>query len=259
MRLKASYIATGIGCAVLLIIGLAHFGDNKVIPHASPNHHLHSDSTTREELGSQTENTFKQVSTPRVKERSENDVPFFERGIKHYSPKEVLLPFEGYAPDTIHFVWCGRKWFEFKHLVAWLSIFKVQQPNKVIVHYWPNAPVMRDQNNYNDWYNQLKKEYYNIVVRPFTNDEKDYDCSDTKGLTEYIFKVLKNGGIYMNDSMLITEPLQVHRENGLTIGLVDTEAPLEFNNIGFMVAKPGWASAGNLSMAHRVTCQRSGK
>lgn len=187
---------------------------------------------------------------------------FFERNIDHYEPHDVLLPYAGHVPDTIHLIWCDRKWFEFKHMLSLLSIMKKQQPNKVIIHSWKNGPVMRDRNDYNLWYWQLKDEYYNIIESVKEGDPPE--CSNDEVMTPHILDVLKNnGGIYINDTIVINQHLHHLRNRPLTAAVVDKQKGLVFSNIAFLIAKKGEATTENLSALQSsrdlIECSTSGE
>lgn len=121
---------------------------------------------------------------------------------------------------------------------------KVQQPSKVIVHYWNNNPILRDKNDYNLWYRQLTDEYYNIIASSL--GETAPDCSDHAIMTGHILDTLKNGGIYINDTVIITQNLHKLRFHSLAAGVVDRSKPLAFSNLAFVIAKKGEANLENL-------------
>lgn len=183
---------------------------------------------------------------------------FFERNIEHYKPMEVLLPYRKTAPDTIHMLWCGRKWFEFKHYLSVVSIMKVQQPNKIVLHYWENNLIIRDRNDYNLWYQELSDEYYNIVTNRLGATAPD--CTDDSVMIGHVMDILKGGGIYVNDTVVINQKLHDLRYNNVTVGLRDVEGATIYSNIAFIIAKRGYATAENLLKPDKtVACATSGK
>ena len=186
---------------------------------------------------------------------------FYERNVEHYKPNDVLLPYVGHAADTIHIIWCGRKWFEFKHFLSLLSIMKKQQPNKVIVHYWDDNPILRDRNDYNLWYWDLKAEYYNII--PSSMGKTAPDCTNDGIMMSHVFAVLKNnGGIYINDTVVLNEHLHHLRKRPLSAAVVDKDKGLVYSNLAFLVSKTGELTADNLQALQTsndvIQCSTSG-
>ena len=234
LRLKRVVISVTAGLAALLIIyTLLNSGDSR-----------HNNSLSQGTCGS--------LNT------ASKSVHFYERNISHYRPSEVLLPYTKTAPDTIHLILCGRKWLEFKHFLALLSIMKVQQPSKVIIHYWKDNPILRDKNDYNLWYSQLGEEYYNIMT--WLIGDTAPDCSDDDVMTKEIMNVLKNGGIYINDTVMLTQHIHNLRYKSLTAGIVDSDKPLVYTNLAFLIAKKGEATLDKLKNLKDINlCSKSGK
>ena len=46
---------------------------------------------------------------------------------------DVLLP--DLIPPDVHFLWCGTKWFEFKHYLSVMSVRRMIQPDKIYIHF----------------------------------------------------------------------------------------------------------------------------
>lgn len=183
---------------------------------------------------------------------------FYERNLTRLKYDEVLLPYTEYSPDTVRMIWCGKKWFEFKHYLSLLSVMKVQQPNKVVIYYWRENLILRDRNDYNLWYQQLTDEYYNIVT--VSMGDTAPNCTDNAVMMGILRDVMKNGGVYVNDTVIINRQLHELRSHRLAIGVRDKFAGVEFNNIAFMVASKGAASTIDPSNANKiVTCDESGE
>lgn len=186
---------------------------------------------------------------------------YFERNLSHYNPSEVLLPYTENTPDTVHVLWCGLKWFEFKHFLSLLSIMKVQQPSKVIIHYWDDNKVLRDRNDYNLWYSQLLDEYYNIVTR--SRGPTAPDCEDNTIMMENVLDILKNGGIYVNDTIVLTHHLHHLRKLPLSVGVTNKNVPVTFKTLAYLVAKKGEATSEKLQSLRgddfSSSCAVSGK
>jgi len=68
---------------------------------------------------------------------------------------ELLDP--NLAPNTVFFVWCGNRWFEFHHYLSVLSVIKEIRPDN-IVFFYDIYPVL-DYFLYNTWLDELKDSF----------------------------------------------------------------------------------------------------
>ncbi|XP_067934046.1 uncharacterized protein [Watersipora subatra] len=133
---------------------------------------------------------------------------------------------------------------------------KIQQPNKLIIYYWKNQPILRDNNDYNLWYAQLSSEYYNIVTKSL--GEEAPDCSDDDTMTKHVTDVLANGGIYVNDTIILLKHLHGLRSKSLTAAVDDITKPVVYTNLAFLIAKKGEATLENLKkLRSNITCASS--
>ena len=82
-------------------------------------------------------------------------------------PNTNVRPFAGSIPSIIHFVWCGQRYFEFKHYLAVQSAIKVTQADKIVVHYESEPEI--DELYYHQWFMDLTHDY------PFLHAEKISD------------------------------------------------------------------------------------
>lgn len=183
---------------------------------------------------------------------------FFERRVQHIHYDDILLPYTTHTPDTVRMLWCGKKWFEFKHYLSVVSIMKVQQPNKLVIYYWKDNLIMRDRNDYNLWYQELTKEYYNIVT--YSLGATAPDCTNEAVMMGHLVDIMKNGGIYINDTIILNKHLHTLRTHNLTVAVRQQTDNVKYSNIAFMVAAKGAATADGISHADRaLTCENSGE
>ena len=52
---------------------------------------------------------------------------------RQLKPEEMLLP-DLIAAD-VHYLWCGDRWFEFKHYLSVMSVRRALLPDKIYIHY----------------------------------------------------------------------------------------------------------------------------
>jgi hypothetical protein len=73
--------------------------------------------------------------------------------------KEMLIP-DLIQPD-VHFLWCGDRWFEFKHYLSVMSVRRAIQPDKIYIHFENEPKIDRV------YYNQVSQsEPSEFRVRP---------------------------------------------------------------------------------------------
>lgn len=138
---------------------------------------------------------------------------------------------------------------------------KKQQPNKLIIHYWKDQTILRDRNDYNLWYWELKDEYYNIILSPLGDTAPD--CTNDGIMMGHVFNVLKNnGGIYINDTLVLNHHLHHLRKNALSAAVVDKDKGLVYSNLAFLVAKTGELTAEKIQTLQTsgdlIQCSTSG-
>ena len=118
----------------------------------------------------------------------------------HLGDNKILDP--ALAPNTVFYVWCGKRWFEFHHYISVLSVMKFIRPDNLIFFY-DLEPVL-DSWIYNTWFTELKEEFPFIRMRQLLSEENG--CSGHKEPNDdFIDKRLKfSGGIYVNEYTIFT-------------------------------------------------------
>ena len=121
--------------------------------------------------------------------------------LDHMDDNEILDP--ALSANTVFYVWCGKRWFEFHHYISLLSVMKFIRPDQVIFFY-DQEPVVDDW-IYNTWLDELKEQYPFIRMRKLYEEENG--CNGHKNPNDdFIDKRLKfSGGIYVNEYTIFTQ------------------------------------------------------
>lgn len=145
------------------------------------------------------------------------------------------------APATLHFVWCGRRHFQFRHYMAVTRADRLVKPDKIFFHY-EELPVM-DQEGYYLWFNRTLTDVDNVLLRPL-NDNASLSspaigCA-MEGADRFILildLLERFGGIYVpEDSILVDFPVHL-RSSPLVTGVLAT-SPTDFQD-GLIAARKG--------------------
>ena len=139
---------------------------------------------------------------------------------------------EDYAPNIIHLVWCGRRWFEFHHYISVRSLIKELRPDE-IDFYYDVYPIL-DYWLYNNWIDELKEEFPFFRTIQIDNQRYGAGCSDSKPNRKYALHLLNYyGGIYLNEHTIVNHFPAKWRSSDL----IDALDPV--TGMGFMMAKRG--------------------
>ena len=125
-------------------------------------------------------------------------------------PHNVVLD-PSLTPNTVYYVWCGRRWFEFVHYLSVISVMRYVRPDTVIFYY-DNYPVL-DYWLYNTWFNDIMQAY--PFFRPrFVNASVDHVCAGHE-LVNMSFvhdRLSRRGGLYMNENTILDSfPIRFRR------------------------------------------------
>lgn len=144
---------------------------------------------------------------------------------------ENLIP--GLVPSIVHFVWCGSRFFDFKHYLSLLSVIKVVKPDKLIFHY-DSLPVV-DKLFYYQWLDNLKHDYPFLQMEKLTANYLEICSSDTDAIKlNLILSLLEPaGGIYIGENTWITEFQPLMR-------LIDLDYAIEPHSLdGYIILRGG--------------------
>ena len=106
--------------------------------------------------------------------------------------------------NTVYYVWCGRRWFEFHNYLSVRSVIRHLRPDSIIFMY-DIEPVIDDQ-TYNTWFSELADEY--PFFQPFKiNPATGPACIDySKPNMTFVLSLLTaSGGLYVNEHTVLAD------------------------------------------------------
>ena len=125
-------------------------------------------------------------------------------------PHEVVLD-PSLTPNTVYYVWCGRRWFEFVNYLSVISVMRYVRPDNVIFYY-ENYPVV-DRWLYNTWFNETVKEF--PFFRPrFVDAGVDHACEGHESVNMSFVhdRLSRRGGLYMTENTILDSfPIRLRR------------------------------------------------
>ncbi len=175
------------------------------------------------------EETHKKILAPALTKDKQPDSWYYSEA--DILPHNELLR-EDNAPNIIHLVWCGRRWFEFHHYISVLSLIKELRPDEIDFYY--DMYPIQDYWLYNSWIDELKDEFPFFRTIQIDNQRYGAGCSDSKPNRKYVLHLLNYyGGIYLNEHTVVnTFPAKWRRYD-----LIDALDPV--TGMGFIMAKRG--------------------
>ena len=152
-------------------------------------------------------------------------------------PHEVVLD-PSLTPNTVYYVWCGRRWFEFVNYLSVISVMRYVRPDNV-VFYYDNYPVL-DYWLYNTWFNEIVTAY--PFFRPrFVNASVYHACAghELVNMTFVHDQLSRRGGLYMNENTILDSfPIRLRHYD--IVNALDTK-----RGTGFILSRrwqAGWHS-----------------
>jgi len=142
-----------------------------------------------------------------------------------------------YSPNTVFYVWCGKRQFEFQHYLSVLSVAYYLRPDNILFFY-DVAPVV-DSNSYNTWFQELREKY--AFFHGHQLSDKEYGCvkSATPNMT-FVYEVLtRRGGVYIHEMTLVSHLQVRHRLNNI-VNALD-----ERTKTGLMMTHRGYPGNGS--------------
>ena len=149
----------------------------------------------------------------------------------YWSPKMQLQ--SGLIPSTVHYVWCGRRWFEFKHYLSMVSVIRAIHPDQIIFHY-ETEPIM-DQEYYNQWLGELRKDYPYIKLDRMNDDAVKICTTDHETRVKMIMRMVDagGGGMYVSENTWLLSFAPTRR-------LADMEFAIDPTSVdGYMLLRAG--------------------
>ena len=159
------------------------------------------------------------------------ELDIFKKSVdKYWSAENQLL--ENTVSPNIHYMWCGEKWFEFKHYLSFVSVIRSVRPYSIVLHYEKYPQV--DKNLYNLWLDDLKHDFQFLIVEEMDKDLVKYCSADREEQLNIIANLLnKAGGMYISE---LTWLLHFPPENWL----VDIEISLAPDSMnGYVLMRQG--------------------
>lgn len=152
---------------------------------------------------------------------------------------QTLLLNSSYAPNTVYYVWCGTRWFEFPHYLSVMSVIRHLRPDN-LVFFYDVAPVV-DSWTYNTWFGEIIDKY--PFFRRYQFTENDHGCDGfAKPNPTFIHNLLtKRGGMYINELTILTK-FPVEFRNKDVVNALDNTT-----GVGFLMTKPGLPGGQTLS------------
>ncbi|XP_076451490.1 uncharacterized protein LOC143287396 isoform X2 [Babylonia areolata] len=158
-----------------------------------------------------------------------------EQGL-HDDDVSLLEEFLPMPDTTLHYLWCGHRFFDFRNYVAMKSAIEALQPKKVVFHY-QYAP-MKDPDGYFTWFERLSSLYPNIILVK-VNTTADEPCY-SGGFKRFVlvFNILKRyGGIYIPEDAIFLRFADRFRRMSFVSGV--SSCNLKYFFEGIVIAKFG--------------------
>ena len=149
-----------------------------------------------------------------------------------------------HVPNTVHYVWCGERCFQFNHYLSMKSVLKEIKPDLIIFHY--EVLPIYDTFIYNTWFDELKKEFPFIYVKAAKEENQTEPAvkmclSPTEPNPEFInIQLTEHGGIYVHEQTVLLQFPSGLRKYDFIKG---TDRRTGY---GFLLAKKGFP--GNMSI-----------
>lgn len=104
----------------------------------------------------------------------------------------------GTLPRSVHYLWCGRKQFLFRHYLALLSAVRMLRPATIFFHY-SHLPEV-DPTLYNIWFQEMKNSLPHLqLLRSNVTDS----CGTGQLLTSALKLLVGNGGFVMGQDVVL--------------------------------------------------------
>ena len=151
--------------------------------------------------------------------------------------KNVVNQLSSPVPPIVHFVWCSHGHFQFQHYLGVLSSLMFLKPTVIYFHYVDKLPFL-DKDGYYQFFMDLKRDIPVFIVDTVNSDA----CSvfvNTR--LHFIFHLLnKDGGIFMGDSVVITQAISTERDFLIALG--------RENSIDLVLMKKGFLETANFTL-----------
>ena len=150
----------------------------------------------------------------------------------------------GLIPSTVHYVWCGRRWFEFKHYLSVVSVIRAIRPEQIVFHY-DQEPTM-DNSYYSLWLGELRKDYPYLKMDHM--DDAKICTADHETRVKMILRLVDagGGGMYVSENTWLTSFSPARRQ-------VDMEFAIDSTSVdGYLLLRAGIISTAGDSWSDIV-------
>lgn len=112
-------------------------------------------------------------------------------------------------PVTVHYMWCRKSHFEYKHYLAVMSVAKVLRPDQIVFHYLEMP--FTDEKGYFTWFEDIQREIAMLTLKRIHRVRycsHDFPSTVTRDIDFPGFS-----GVFMTDDIAITglSRTQVHQ------------------------------------------------
>lgn len=161
----------------------------------------------------------------------------------HDIPHRTYFNQDFLIPNIVHYFWCGERVFKFENYLSVLSAFKFLRADKIIIHYFHRPQI--DRHRYHQWFDNLIEEIPNFVLK---YDESLKDCENDNNikLSQILNILSERGGFYVNENVILTNPLTEIRRKHQIHALIRFSTQLDMNGIrdailgGALLLKKGY-------------------
>lgn len=170
---------------------------------------------------------FVKAETELLHQPSEEPQPFY---VFDEKPQSVLLN-SSYTLNTVYYIWCGSRWFEFPHYLSVMSVIRHLRPDNLIFMY-DKLPVV-DSWTYNTWFGELRDKYPFWQLHQLAENELACD-GFAKPSMPFIHRLLtRTGGMYVNELTIISKfPINYRTKD--VVSALDSDT-----GFGYLMTKPG--------------------
>lgn len=229
-RLKKKTVGLFVTIILCIVVGLQYFNDSDLLKEAASRLHRHSGDLNRMvqkplicDFSSLIENrSLLKMNLPTLHESVKESGPVNRMSIRRMDLPGELPPRsfndlgQQVVPNTVFYVWCGNRTFEYIHYLSVRSVWTHMEPDLLEIHY--KTPPQQDK--YNDWLDSLKSSIANLVLR------KMPDWANCENSHEFGRELLHDiGGVFVSEDTVILKPLPNFRKEHLSAYVADNNVP----------------------------------
>nr|KAG5693861.1 hypothetical protein BaRGS_009917 [Batillaria attramentaria] len=112
-------------------------------------------------------------------------------------PRTVYLDRRLQMFETVHLLWCGKKILELRHYLSILSVFRVVQPLKIVMHYTD----LPRTNGYHSWFREMNNSLPNLEMQLLP---QGFSCDSKNMLMTALDFLSQSGGVYIGENTILS-------------------------------------------------------